>query len=262
MKSTQVLANRFVAAVCLFAALGLQLPAFAQIQPGLAEVRAIKGTATYTTNGGGAILLKVGAMLSNGATIKTGADSTVDLFLGFNAGVVRIGENSMLALDKLALTDTGADTAVEVQLNLPEGDLYFNVNKLSKASRYEIKMPNGVAGIRGTKGSFSFRPGGGLRPPVVLVEGKLVFVHAPAGGQPVSYVMSAPPAVYFSVTEGIKEAPPALLREVERQLQEAEKKAARNNPAHQQPVERFIEPIMSPGSGTPTRRSVGQIPGQ
>ena len=218
MKSTQVLANRFVVAACLFAILGLQWSASAQSRPALAEVRAIKGSPTYTTNGSGAMLLKVGAMLSSGATIKTGADSTVDLFLGFNTGVIRIGENSLLALDKLAVTDTGVDTAVEVQLNLPEGDLYFNVNKLSKASRYEIKMPNGVAGIRGTKGSFSFRPAGGLRPPVVLLEGKLVFVYAPAGGQPVSYIMSAPPAVYFSVTEGVKEAPPALLRDSERQI--------------------------------------------
>src|SRR5436309_8449556 len=175
MKSTQVVDNRFVATVCLCAAFAWPIHASAQAQPGQAEVRAIKGTASYSTNGGGPQLLKVGLILSSGTTIKTEADSTVDLFLGPSAGIVRIAESTLLSLDKLALTDTGVDTAVEVQLNLPDGDLYFNVNKLSKASRYEIKMPNGVAGIRGTKGSFSFRPAGSLKPPVVLLEGKLVF---------------------------------------------------------------------------------------
>src|SRR5262249_41571943 len=131
-------------------------------------------------------------------------------------------------LEKLTLTETGVDTAVDVQLHLPEGEMYFNVNKLSKASRYEIKLPTGVAGIRGTKGSFSFRPTGSQRPPVILLEGKLVFVHVPAGGAMQSYVMSAPPAVYFTATEGVKELPPAVKQEVEKQLDEAEKKTQKN----------------------------------
>src|SRR6185503_12132199 len=107
---------------------------------------------------------------------KTGLASSVDLFLGNSAGVIRVAENTTLALDKMAITDTGADTVVEVQLNLPEGTILGNVNKLSAASKYEIKLPNGVAGIRGTRfriSSTSF---------IVLLEGTLIFVHAPPGG--------------------------------------------------------------------------------
>src|SRR5437867_3443943 len=117
MRLTQVLANRFLAAVCLFAAFSLQIPTSAQTQPGRAEVRAFKGTVTYTTNGSGAKPLKVGTILSSGATLRTGPDSTVDLFLGSSAGILRIGEKTSLSVDKLALTETGADTVVEVQLN-------------------------------------------------------------------------------------------------------------------------------------------------
>ena len=141
--------------VPLVLGLGLGIPCLlpGQTVPGKAEVRAVSGTATHSTGDAPGRPLKVGTVLGTGATIKTGPESTVDLFLGNSAGVIRVAEKSTVSLDKLALTDTGADTAVEVQVNLPEGQMYFNVNKLSQASRYEIKVPNGVAGIRGTKGS-------------------------------------------------------------------------------------------------------------
>jgi hypothetical protein len=141
--------------------------------------------------------------------------------------MVRVAASSKLELKRLGLTETGADTSVDVQLHLPEGEMFFNVNKLSKASRYEIKVPTGVAGIRGTKGSFCFRPDGtATRPPVVLLQGKLFFVQAQAGKSVESFVMSAPPAVYFSPLEGVKVAPPALRREVEQQVEETSKKTA------------------------------------
>lgn len=250
MKLLQILAQRFAALILLFALLGAGTFAWAESFPGRAEVRAIKGTATYTTNNGPARPLKVGAVLTSATTIKTGPQSTVDLFLGSSAGVIRVAENSTLSLDKLTITDTGAETAVEIQLNLPDGDMYFNVNKISKASRYEIKMPNGVAGIRGTKGSFSFRPTGATKPPVVLVDGKLIFIHAPAGGAMTSYLMSAPPPVYFSATEGIQPAPQELIVTVDNQLADIGAKEPPNSPPPPPPDNPPIEPVMSPGGGT------------
>jgi len=238
----------------------MEIRATAQGQVSRAEVRAIKGKAFYSTNGGPAMPLKVGAILSSGATIQTGPDSTIDLFLGLSAGILRIAEKSTLSLDKLTLTDTGVDTAVEVQLNLPDGDMYFNVNKLSKASRYEIKMPNGVAGIRGTRGSFSSRPAGSPKPPVVLLEGKVVFVHAAADGQLSSYVMSAPPAVYFSTTDGVNQAPPGLVREVEKQLEESGKQGRNNAPPPQPSRDRTTEASLSPGAGARARQRAAARP--
>src|SRR5438552_16988513 len=110
--------------------------------------------------------------------------------MGKSAGFIRVAENTTLALDKLAFTETGADTAVEVQLNLPDGTMLGNVNKLSAASRYEIKTPNGAAGIRGTK----FRMGANGF--IVLTEGTMVFVYVPGGNQnPTPYTLAAPPPV-------------------------------------------------------------------
>ena len=64
--------------------------------------------------------------------------------------VVRLWQNSALGIDKLTTTQTGADTVNETQLDLKMGHISGNVKKMSAASKYEIKLPNGVAGIRGT----------------------------------------------------------------------------------------------------------------
>src|SRR5882672_5700299 len=130
MKLTEGPVNRYVALASALAALLFAFTLHAQTQPGKAEVRAIKGSATYSVAGKPAELLKVNTILGSGTTIKTGSGSTVDLFLGKSAGSVRISENTTIALDKLSLTDTGADRVVEVQLNLPEGTMYGDVKKL------------------------------------------------------------------------------------------------------------------------------------
>jgi hypothetical protein len=153
--------------------------------------------------------------------------------------VVRVTEATKLALDKLTLTDTGADTVVEVQLNLPEGTILGNVSKLSAASRYEIKLPNGVAGIRGTRYRCS------ANAYIVLLEGTLIFVHVPAtGAPPTPYTLVAPPAVYFSPIEGVKIAPPDLVQEVSQQV------ATTSPPPPPPPPPAFTgDTFVSPGTG-------------
>src|SRR5437868_112048 len=76
--------------------------------PGKVEVRAIKGAATYST-GGQTMPLKVGTVVAPGSSLRTTAASSVDLFLGKSAGLVRLLENSRLDIDKFTLTDTGRE---------------------------------------------------------------------------------------------------------------------------------------------------------
>jgi hypothetical protein len=239
MKYTKGLASRLLASIAMLGVCFVGSSLQAQTTPGKAEVRAIQGTAVYSIGGGPSMPLKVGTILPSGATVKTGPDSSVDLFLGNSAGVLRVTENSTVGLDKLALTDTGADTVVEVQLNLPEGTILGNVNKLSAASRYEIKMPNGVAGIRGTR----FRASSSMF--IVLLDGTLVLVYVPPGGNPIPYTLVAPPAVYFSPPEGIKPAPEELVREVSRQF------GRPFTPPGPPPGVPFKDPFVSPGTGRP-----------
>lgn len=246
MRLSQVPLNRLVACVVLLAVVLLSPLALASAIPGRAEVRAIKGTATYSTNGGPSKTLRVGMILRSGTTIKTGSNSSVDLFLGISAGVVRLVDNSTISFDKLTLRETGADTAVEVQIHLPDGELYFNVNKLSEASRYEIKMPSGVAGIRGTKGCFSSKQIGDLKPPVVVLTGTVSFAHVAPNGEVTLHKLNAPPPVFFSPGEGVKEAPADLISIVTKEVDAVSASGSKGAPP---PPNKPIEPFVSPNSG-------------
>jgi hypothetical protein len=120
------------------------------IKQGQAKVRAIQGTAKYSTDGGVWVPLKVNATLRSGSIIQTDSDSRVDLFLGENGPVVRVTPNTTVSLDKLTVSKAGGDSVIETQLNLRTGRIQGNVKKLAAASKYEIKTPNAIAGIRGT----------------------------------------------------------------------------------------------------------------
>jgi len=150
-------------------------------QDGIAKVVAIKGAARYTAAGSSDWKpIKVGLTLKPGSVIQTAADSYVDLVLnnarasqGLGSAMssdvsadstatgpsfkpkvtqdaIRVFENTVLAVDKLTIMKTGADTVTETQLDLKAGRIFGTVKKLSASSVYEIKIPNGVAGIRGT----------------------------------------------------------------------------------------------------------------
>jgi len=138
-----------------FALAALLAASAAQAAVGKAVVRAVRGTASYSEQGGDWKPLKVGNTLQPGASVKTGVASRVDLFLGDNGPVVRILEDTTLGLDKLDFDRTGADTVIETQLDLRQGTIQGVVRKLAAASKYEVKTPNTVAGIRGTEYQIS-----------------------------------------------------------------------------------------------------------
>ncbi len=153
-------------------------------EQGIAKVVNIRGAARYTTaENPNWRPLKTGTVLKQGTVIQTAAESYVDVILnnpnataaesvslsaadssmsgGAASSVsyvqpkaeqdaVRIYENTVLGLDKLTVSQTGADKVTDTQLDLKAGRILGTVKKLSAASKYEIKIPNGVAGVRGT----------------------------------------------------------------------------------------------------------------
>lgn len=183
MKHIRSLMNGLImGAVAL--AMASSLPAQTVTQ-GKAKVIRIKGYARFTAGNNVWQPLKVGEVLRPGTVIQTGIDkgSFVDLVLGdgeatvasgsvpstsatpvannnnnnskayqpsAEQNVVRVWENSLLGIDKLTSMETGADVVTETQLNLQAGRIFGSVKKMSAASKYEVKIPNGVAGIRGT----------------------------------------------------------------------------------------------------------------
>jgi hypothetical protein len=138
---------------------------------GAAKIIRIKGAARYTMGDNKWHPLNEGDILKPGAVIQTASSSQVDLLLSDQENVgeqtitpaivyrpetearvnaVRMYENTVLGVDKLTWMGTGVDMVTETQLDLRAGRIFGTVKKLSGASRYEVKIPNGVAGIRGT----------------------------------------------------------------------------------------------------------------
>ncbi len=145
------------------------------------KVVRIKGAARYSTGNKTWQPLKVGTILKSGAIVQTAADSYVDIVLNEDAtasavsmprpatsstsaaaggggggskapehDVIRLQEDSALAIDRVAATDTGVDRVTVTELDLRSGSVFCSVKKQAAASRFEVKIPNGIAGIRGT----------------------------------------------------------------------------------------------------------------
>lgn len=169
-----------LALVALVGFLGFVNAASAAMQQGKATVRSIKGAAEYSAGGAWAPL-KAGTVLASGSAIKTGPNSKVLLDLGVNGGQVIVTANTTVGLDKLVFDKTGADTVAETQLDVRVGRILGNVNKTSPASRFEIKTPTGVAGIRGTK--FDISANGVVK----VKSGCVVVVYVDPTGQVATY---------------------------------------------------------------------------
>lgn len=141
-----------------------------------AVVRGVSGTANYSNDkGANWKKLNVGAQLNQASIIRTAPGARVDLFLGDNGPVVRVTEDTTLALDRLTSEKVGDETIIETQLDLRNGRILGHVKKLAQASKYEVKTPQGVAGIRGTQ--YDIRADGTVH----VIEGQIVVVYIVGG---------------------------------------------------------------------------------
>jgi hypothetical protein len=212
MKLLQCLKGGLVA-VAVVAALSAQAA-----EQGIAKVINIHGAARYmTTDNQNWRPLKNGAVLKQGTVLQTASDSYVDIALnnpkatasdsatlgaidsgrsasasGVSASVpkaeqdaVRISENTVLGLDKLTVNQTGADKITETELDLKAGRILGTVKKLSAGSSYRVKIPNGVAGIRGT--IYTISADGVLS----VLSGSVVMSYVGADGTPVTQEIKA-----------------------------------------------------------------------
>jgi len=225
MKTIEHLARRLVSSLVVFTLMGLAMQALAAPTDQTATVLRVKGGARYSTDNRTWQALKVGDVLKPGCVIQTAEQSEVDLQLGgaprsqtgpqvnnngrglndiYNgsianpigggaappteepdASVVRIQESTVLAIDKLTSDNTGAETVDDTQLDLRAGSVAGNVKKMSAASRYEVKIPNGVAGIRGT---FYWLSSSGV---VNVVTGSVIVVTVGSNGKVTEKVVKA-----------------------------------------------------------------------
>jgi hypothetical protein len=171
------------------ALLALVSSAIAQsVKPCLVTVVRIQGEARYSLGDNAWHPLVVGKILRAGAIIQTAANSSVDIVLSgepvampqaapspdqiafapdpnirglvsykpmVKQNAIRLWSNTVLAVDKLTESDTGVDAVSDTELDLRAGRVFYNVKKISESSQFIIKIPDGVAGIRGCVGGGS-----------------------------------------------------------------------------------------------------------
>jgi hypothetical protein len=177
-----------LAAVTGIAIVGIATTASAQNKQGCATAVRVEGIATYSLGQGlPEYPLVAGKYLPPGSIVFTKDNAVVDLVLGKSVDLpqakwspdaislapdapvrgyvtykptadqnaVRLTPNTTLAIDKLTVVDTGADAVSDTELDLKKGKIFASVRKLSGASQYIVKLPNGIAGVRGTMFSIS-----------------------------------------------------------------------------------------------------------
>ncbi|HOX56196.1 MAG TPA: FecR family protein [Candidatus Paceibacterota bacterium] len=194
MKETRNLLKRL--AVCGLALAMVSTLSAQPVTQGVAKVVRLKGAARYKNGGSDWQQLKAGDVVKPGMLIQTADKSRCDIALGDGSppvarpvanealayqpaveqNLVRIWENTLLGIDKLTETKTGADVVSETQLDLRAGHIFGMVKKMSAASKYEVKIPNGVAGIRGTVYDISAE---GI---VKVLSGSVVLAHVAPDG--------------------------------------------------------------------------------
>jgi FecR protein len=218
MKETRSLLNSLV--VCGVALL-MASPLAAQTANEIgAKVIRLKGDAQYKVGSTDWQPLKVGDVLRSGAVIQTAGNSHVDLALGESSAsvvrptpdqginfvpnadqnFVRVWENTLLGIDTLTSTQTGAGEVTETQLNLKTGHIFGMVKKMSAGSRYEVTIPIGVAGIRGTVYDISAE---GV---IKVLSGSAVLAYVGPGGTQKTQVIMAL-QMFDARTEVLSELP-------------------------------------------------------
>jgi hypothetical protein len=203
MKETRSLLNSLV--VCGVALL-MASPLAAQTANDIgAKVVRLKGDVRYKVGSNDWQPLKGGDVVKPGTAIQTAGNSHVDLVLGEGSApvghptpsegvnfvpnadqnIVRLWENTLLSIDKLTCTQTGADGVTETQLNLKAGHIFGMVKKMSAGSRYEVTIPIGVVGIRGTV--YDISADGVIK----VLSGSAVLAYVGPGGTQKTQVIMA-----------------------------------------------------------------------
>ena len=221
MKKFQTL----LAAVMCGVVLGLAVNASAQAnQAGFATAVRVEGIVSYSLGDDQWQPLVAGKILPVGAIIRTGHNGVTDLVLGKDIqlplyaqqvsgqpdhpappqdakvrgmasfappaaeqNVVRLTPDTTLAISKLNVIDTGADTVSDTELDLQKGKIFASVKKLNGASTYYIKLPSGIAGVRGTQ--FSVDVGGAVSVSHSTGGGVVLTLTPPGGGAPKTTVV-------------------------------------------------------------------------
>jgi hypothetical protein len=115
-----------------------------------AIVRSVHGKVEFKAEDGQWKPLRVNQELTEGTLMKS--DVGADAYLQVNGltSTVKLQESTTISLAKMLATGAGMSADTSTDLKLDVGEVLGSVRKLSANSDYQVTVPNGVAGIRGT----------------------------------------------------------------------------------------------------------------
>ncbi len=190
----------------------LNLAALADDHAGVVTVVRIQGAAQYSIDGGTTwIPALVGKSLPAGSIIRSDDKSIVDILVGQNladvnvrvlkhdasrdpagnilpqreVNMIRLRPNTTFGIDKLTVPDSDPTSVSGAEFNLKKGSIFASVRKVSPSSEYFVKIPNGVAAVRGTQFELS-SDGSGSTCSVVSGTVWLSFTVTDANGNPIN----------------------------------------------------------------------------
>jgi len=157
-----------------------------------AKASDVHGNVQYRVADGPWMAVHNGDEFDGQTTIKTsGPDAVVNLKIEHNKSGVRVMPNTVMKIENLSFVG-GADGDSDTMLNLQSGTIVGSVEKLSRASHYEIRTPNGVAGIRGTDWAITVEPlaDGTFRVTFTTIKGEVIAAALVAGSDtPITKVL-------------------------------------------------------------------------
>jgi hypothetical protein len=134
--------------------------------------------------------LGVGDELRPGTVVRTGKESHVELEFPELGITVSLLEDSTVSLNKLNSEKTRGEVVCNHELELKAGRMEAVIRRLAATSKFEVKVPEGVIGVRRAGTRFSFAADCALsvdRGAVVLV-----YLNEKKSGKDVaSFVVSA-----------------------------------------------------------------------
>ena len=182
-------------------------------RPGVVTVIGLQGRAQYSIDGGHTWTpAVVGKVLAAGSLLRTDDKSVVDVLVGktsaeetaeflqhnqrFNPApnilprvernTIRLRPNTTLGIDKLTVSETDSSEVSDAELNLKKGRIFASVKKVDPSSQYFIKIPDGVAAVRGTQ--IELDTDGSLNSSCSVSSGTvwLTFAAVDANGNPIT----------------------------------------------------------------------------
>jgi hypothetical protein len=180
--------------------------------PGQIVVAKVRGSVTATSlSAQAAMELTNGTVIGQNTVVTTRADSSVILLLS-NGATINLGPESTLSIDEflqdpfaesVAAADLEEEPSTSVtKLSLSRGELVGNVKKIraDQGSSFTVNTPVGAAGIRGTIFRIIFRPSANGQAFFSLstAEGRVLF-EAPVTQQQVNVPGGQEVVVTFNV---------------------------------------------------------------